>query len=159
MARKNPYPDCGPYFPYLDRCPGCRLSGGKFLLCKQKKFLLKFLNFQLCFANKNFKQPNYFWLSMHAYRILLPSETDNNRFNSCEKHMLTDSVQPYNTPIIDLTCSVCTVKYIRPLFFAWTLFLRRSVHTKKPRSDISQYRPRAWSINNNIVDFSIYNQN
>jgi hypothetical protein len=35
-----------PYFPYLDRCPRCRLSGGKFLLCKQKKFC--FLNFQLC---------------------------------------------------------------------------------------------------------------
>ncbi len=29
-VRKNPYPDRGPYFPYLDRCPGCRLSGGKF---------------------------------------------------------------------------------------------------------------------------------
>jgi hypothetical protein len=35
---------------------------------------------------------------------------------------------------------------IRPLFFAWTLLLRRSVHTKKPRSDISQYRPHARSI-------------
>jgi hypothetical protein len=31
----------------------------------------------LCFADKNFKQPNCFWLSMHAYRILLPSETDD----------------------------------------------------------------------------------
>jgi hypothetical protein len=51
---------------------------------------------------------------MHAYRILLPSETDDSRFNSREKHMLTaltDSVQPYNNPIIDLACSVCTVKY------------------------------------------------
>jgi hypothetical protein len=38
---------------------------------------------------------------------------------------------------------------IRPLFFAWTSLLRRSVHTKKPRSDISQYcRPYARSINN-----------
>jgi phage anti-repressor protein len=36
---------------------------------------------------------------MHAYRILLPSETDDSRFNSREKHMLTDSVQPYNKPI------------------------------------------------------------
>ena len=48
---------------------------------------------------------------MHAYRILLPSETDDSRFNSREKHMLTDSVQPYNKPIFDLACSVCTVKY------------------------------------------------
>ncbi len=48
---------------------------------------------------------------MHAYRILLSSETDDSRFNSREKHMLTDSVQPYNKPIIDLACSVCTVKY------------------------------------------------
>ena len=36
---------------------------------------------------------------MHAYRILLPSETDDSRFNSREKHMLTDSVQPYNIMI------------------------------------------------------------
>ncbi len=34
-------------------------------------------------------------------------------------YMLTDSVQPYNKPIIDLACSVCTV--IRPLFFAWSI--------------------------------------
>jgi hypothetical protein len=76
-------------------------------------------------TDKNFKQPNCFWLSMHAYRILLPSENDDSRFNSREKHMLTDSVQPYNKPIIDLACSVCK---------------------KKPRSDISQYRPHARSI-------------
>jgi hypothetical protein len=82
---------------------------------------------------------------MHAYRILLPSETDDSRFNSREKHILTDSVQPYNKPIIDLACSVCTVEY-QTLFFAWTSLLRRSVHTKKPRSDISQYRPQARSI-------------
>jgi hypothetical protein len=35
---------------------------------------------------------------------------------------------------------------IRPQFFALTSLLRRSVHTKKPRSDISQYRPHARSI-------------
>ena len=35
----------------------------------------------LKFTDKNFKQPNCFWLSMHAYRILLPSETDDSRFN------------------------------------------------------------------------------
>ena len=46
----------------------------------------------LKFTDKNFKQPNCFRLSMHAYRILLPSETDDSRFNSREKHMLTDSV-------------------------------------------------------------------
>jgi hypothetical protein len=40
----------------------------------------------LKFSDKNFKQPNCFWLSMHAYRILLPSETDDSRFNSREKH-------------------------------------------------------------------------
>jgi hypothetical protein len=39
---------------------------------------------------------------MHdAYRTLLPSETDDSQFNSREKHMPTDSVQPYNKPIID----------------------------------------------------------
>ena len=56
-------------------------------------------------TDKNLKQPNV------VYRILLPSETDDNRFNLREKHMLTDSVQPHNKPIIDLACSVCTVKY------------------------------------------------
>ena len=30
--------------------------------------------------------------------------------------MLTDSVQPYNKPIIDLACSVCTVKYQTSVF-------------------------------------------
>jgi hypothetical protein len=54
---------------------------------------------------------------MHAYGILLPSETDDSRFNSREKHMLTDSVQPYNKPIIGLACSVCTVKYQTSCFF------------------------------------------
>ena len=69
----------------------------------------------LKFRDKNFKQPNCFWLSMHAYRILLPSETDDSRFNSREKH-ITDSVQPYNKLIIDLACSVCTVKYQTAVF-------------------------------------------
>jgi hypothetical protein len=55
---------------------------------------------------------------MHAYRKLLPSETDDSRFNLREKRMLTvtDSVQPYNKPIIDLACSVCTVKYQTSVF-------------------------------------------
>ena len=47
---------------------------------------------------------------------LLPSETDDSRFNLREKHMLTDSVQPYNKPIIDLACSVCTVTYQTSVF-------------------------------------------
>jgi hypothetical protein len=29
---------------------------------------------------------------MHAYRILLPGETDDSQFNSLEKHMLTSRV-------------------------------------------------------------------
>ena len=48
---------------------------------------------------------------MHAYRILLPSEIDDSRFISREKHVLTDPVEPYNKSIIDLACSVCTMKY------------------------------------------------
>jgi hypothetical protein len=58
--------------------------------------------------------------------------TDDSRFNSCEKHMLTDSVQPYNKPIIDLACSVCTVKYQTSVFCMDLLLLRRSVPTKGP---------------------------
>ncbi len=46
------------------------------------------------------------------------SETDDSRFNTREKHMLTDLVQSYNKPIIDLglACSVCTVKYQTSVF-------------------------------------------
>jgi hypothetical protein len=39
---------------------------GNFCFANRKKFC--YLNFQLCFTDKNFKQPNCFWLSMHAYR-------------------------------------------------------------------------------------------
>ena len=95
--------------------PDVVFLAGSFKLC-----IVVFLDvspLQTCvslkFTDKNFKQPNCFWLSMHAYRTLLPSEADDSRFNSREKHTLTDSVQaqPYNKPIIDLACSVCTVKY------------------------------------------------
>ncbi len=78
---------------------------------------------------------------MHAYHILLPSETDDSQFNLHEKH-----IQPFSKWIIDLACSVCSVKYQTSVFFAWTLLLRHSVHTKKPWSDISQDRPHARSI-------------
>ena len=57
--------------------------------------------------------------------------------------------QTHFSHIIDrlLTSLVRSVLWnIRPLFFAWTSLLRRSVHAKKPRSDISQYRPHARSI-------------
>ena len=64
---------------------------------------------------------------MHAYRILLPSETDDSRFNSREKHMLTDSVQPYNKSIIDLACSVCTVKYQTCFLHGPRSFVARSI--------------------------------
>jgi hypothetical protein len=88
---------------------------GNFCFANRKNFC--FLNFQLCLTDKNFKQPNFFWLSMHAYRILLPSETDDSRFNS--RRFNSHSVQPYNVynkPIIDLACSVCTVKYQTSVF-------------------------------------------
>ncbi len=34
-----------------------------------------------------------------------------------KKHMLTDSVQPYNKPIIDLACSVCMYCEISDICF------------------------------------------
>ncbi len=60
---------------------------------------------------------------MHAYRILLPSETDDSRFNSREKHMLTDSVQPYNKPIIDLYCEISDLYFLHGprSFVAWSI--------------------------------------
>jgi hypothetical protein len=46
---------------------------------REKIFVFKFSNcVSLKFTDKNIKQPNCFWLSMHAYRILLPSETDDS---------------------------------------------------------------------------------
>jgi hypothetical protein len=51
----------GPYFPYLDRCRTVAdvvYLAGNFCFANRKKFC--FLNFQLCFADKNFKQPNCF---------------------------------------------------------------------------------------------------
>jgi hypothetical protein len=77
---------------------------------------------------------------MHAYCILLPSETDDSRFNSREKHMLTDSVQPYNKPIIDLACSVCTVKY------QTFVFLHENSYWKTSVWYFTVYRPHARSI-------------
>jgi hypothetical protein len=84
---------------------------------------------------------------MHAYRILLPSETYDSLFISREKHMLTDSVQPYNKPIIDLACSVCTVKYQTSVFCMDRprSFVARSI-LKNLGLIVSQYRPHARSI-------------
>ena len=114
-VRKNPYPDTMVrIFRIWIDVPDVVYLAGNFCFANRKNFC--FLNFQLCFTDKNSKQPNCFWLSMHAYCILLPSGTDDSRFNSREKHMLTDSVQPYNKPIIDLACSVCTVKYQTSVF-------------------------------------------
>jgi hypothetical protein len=92
---------------------------GNFCFGNRKNFC--FSIFQLCVIkiySKKFQTTKLFLIE-HACLpyILLPSETDNSRFNSREKHMLTDSVQPYNKPIIDLACSVCTVKYQTSVFF------------------------------------------
>ena len=64
---------------------------------------------------------------MHAYRILLPSETDDSRFNSREKHMLTDSVHPYNKLIIDLACLVCCEKSYLCFLHGPRSFVARSI--------------------------------
>ncbi len=58
-----------------------------------------------------------------------------------------------NQVLTSLNCSDCTVNYQTSFFFAWTSLFRRSVHTKKPRSDISQYRPHARSIS---LYYSLY---
>ena len=64
-------------------------------------------------------------------RLLLPSVTADSRFNSREKHMLTDSVQPYIKPIIDLACSVCTVKYQTSVFCMDLVPSSLGLYTKK----------------------------
>ena len=68
---------------------------------------------------------------------LLPSETDDSRFNSREKHMIADSVQPFNKTIIDLPCSVCTVKYQTSVFLyltVWYFTVQTSRQPRKPGS-------------------------
>jgi hypothetical protein len=91
---------------------------GNFCFANRKKFC--FLIFQLCVIKiyrLKFQTTKLFLIEhAHAYSILLPSETDDSRFNSREKHMLTDSVQPYNRSIIDLAYSVYTVKYQTSVF-------------------------------------------
>ena len=110
-VRKKPYPDRSSYFPYLNQCPGCSLSSGKFPFTNRKEFCFLIFQFQIYWLD--FKHRSCFLLSMYVYRMLLPSETDDSRFNSCENHILTDSIQPYNKRSSDLACSVRTVKYIR----------------------------------------------
>jgi hypothetical protein len=88
------------------------VSGWKFRFSNRRDFHF------LKFADKKFKQPNYF-----IEHVCLPytlSETDDSRFNSREKHMLkTQFSHIYDKRIIDFTCSVCTVKY-QVSFFALT---------------------------------------
>jgi hypothetical protein len=135
----------------VDRCPGCRLSGGKFLLCKQKKFLL--FNFPIvCHQNLQIKISNnqivFDWACMptvYCNSVKLTIADLIRAKSICSQH----GSQTQFSHIINrlLTSLVRSVLWnIRPLFFAWTSLLRRSVHTKKPRSDISQYGPHARSI-------------
>jgi hypothetical protein len=86
---------------------------------------------------------------MHAYRILLPSETNDSRFNSREKHMLTDSVQPYNKPIINLAFSVCTVKYQTSDFSQYWSVWYFTVQTSRTVWFVSLFSLR--NINSDIV--------
>jgi hypothetical protein len=64
-VRKNPYPDRGPYFPYLSG-PVSRMSfiwREIFALQTEKMFAFWFSNcVSLKFTDKNFKQPNCFSL-------------------------------------------------------------------------------------------------
>ena len=68
--------------------------------------------------------------------------------------MYKDSIQAYNKRIIDLACSVGSVKYQTSLF---CIDLAPScwVHIKKPRCDISQYTPHAQSITHCYFNCSI----
>jgi hypothetical protein len=100
---------------------------GNFCFANRKNFC--FLMFQLCV-----KQPNCFWLSMHAYRILLPSET------TVVKLTIADLIRAK---------SICSQTQFSHIINRLLTSLVRSVLwniTKKPRSDISQYRPHARSI-------------
>jgi hypothetical protein len=90
---------------------------GNFCFANRKKCC--FLNFQLCFTDKKFKQPNCFWLNMQAYCIycypVKMTITDLIRAKSiCS--------QTHFSHIINrlLTLLVRSVLWnIRPLFFAW----------------------------------------
>ena len=94
--------------------PNVVYLAGNFCFANRKN--VYFLDFQLCFTDKNFKQPNCFRLSMHATVYCYPVKLTIARFTLREKHLLTDSVQSDNKPIIDLACSVCTVKYQTSVF-------------------------------------------
>ena len=86
----------------------------------------------LKFTDKIFKQPNCFWLSMHACLrsvYCYPcSETDDSRFNSREKHMLTDSVQPYTDYwpcLFGLYCEISDLCFLHgPRYFVTRSILK-----------------------------------
>jgi hypothetical protein len=114
---------------------------GNFCFANRKKFC--FLNFKLCFTDKNLKQRNCFWLSMHAtvycYPVKLTIADLIRKKSICSQTQFSHII---NRLLTSLVLSV--LWNIGPLFFAWTSLLRRSVLTT--RSDISQYRPHARSI-------------
>jgi hypothetical protein len=102
-------------------------------------------------TDKNVKQPNCFWLSMHAYRILTIADLIRAK-SICSQTQFSHIINRL------LTTLVRSVLWnIRPLIFAWTSLLRRSVHTKKPRSNISQYRNHARSISRYYNDIDSMN--
>jgi hypothetical protein len=53
--------------------------------------------------------------TVYCYPVKL-TIADLIRAKSICSQPLIDSVQPYNKPIIDLACSVCTVKYQTSVF-------------------------------------------
>jgi hypothetical protein len=92
---------------------------GNFCFANRKHFC--FLNFQLCFTDKNFKQPNCFWLSMHGCRIYCYSVklsiADLIRTKCiCSKTQFSHII---NRLLISLVRSV--LWNIRPLFFCMDL--------------------------------------
>jgi hypothetical protein len=117
------------------------------LLCKLKTFLL--FNFPIvCHWNLQIKISNnqivFDWAYMptiYCYPVKLTIADLIRAKSICSQTQFSHII---NRLLTSLVRSI--LWNIRPLFFECTSLLRRSVHTKKPRYDISQYRPHARSI-------------
>ena len=129
-----------------------RLSSGKFRFANRKDFCFLIFKFKI-----NLKQPQIvldwaFMSTVNCYQMNLMIADLIGAKNICSNTKFSHIISSLLTSLVR-----SVLLNIRPLFFALTSLLRRSVHTEKPRSDISQYRPHTRSITlYYLLNYSIF---
>ena len=141
---KNQYPDRGPYFPCLDRCPGCRLSGWKFRFANRKDFCFLIFQFKIYRKKSQTTKLIFDWACMstvYCYSVKLTIADLIRAKSICSNTQFRHII---NSLLNSLVRSV--LWNIRPQFFCIDLAPSSLGPYWKSRSDISQYRPHAQSI-------------